>query len=110
VRTRLQLGENLVTDCILDPLHPSGALENSGAAFGILQEFGGIFTILALIVAIVIILYFPQIPRQDKFLRIALGLQLGGALGNLIDRLSQGYVTDFISVGSFPVLISPIQA
>ena len=103
VRTRLQLGEIWSPIASLTPYIRVVHWKNSGAAFGILQEFGGIFTILALIVAIVIILYFPQIPRRDKFLRLALGLQLGGALGNLIDRLSQGYVTDFISVGSFPV-------
>jgi signal peptidase II len=50
-----------------------------------------------------IIIYFPRIPREDWLLRLALALQLGGAVGNLIDRVTQGYVTDFISVGSFPV-------
>ncbi|MFN3307885.1 MAG: signal peptidase II, partial [Anaerolineales bacterium] len=74
-----------------------------GAAFGILQGFGGIFMVLAIVVALMIFVYFPQVPRRDWSLRLALGLQLGGALGNLIDRLRQGYVTDFISVGTFPV-------
>jgi signal peptidase II len=78
--------------------------KNSGAAFGMLQQFGGVFTVLAVLVAIAILYYFPQVPRQDWTLRVAMGLQFGGALGNLIDRVTQGgYVTDFISVGSFPV-------
>jgi signal peptidase II len=76
---------------------------NFGAAFGIFQNGALIFTILAIVVSILIIIYFPRIPRQEHLLRFALALQLGGALGNLIDRLTQGYVTDFVSVGKFPV-------
>lgn len=77
--------------------------KNTGAAFGMLPGFGDVFTILAVIVAIAILYYFPQVPRQDWPLRLAMGLQLGGAVGNLIDRLTIGWVTDFVSVGSFPV-------
>ncbi|OQX60872.1 MAG: signal peptidase II [Anaerolineaceae bacterium 4572_5.1] len=77
--------------------------QNTGAAFGIAQGKGLFFTILGIIVIGVIIWYFPQIPAKDFFLRLALGLQLGGAMGNLVDRLLRGYVTDFISVGSFAV-------
>jgi signal peptidase II len=77
--------------------------KNSGAAFGMLQDFSLVFTILAIIVSLVILYYFPQVPRQDWSLRLAMGLQLGGALGNLVDRLTQGFVTDFISVYNFPV-------
>ncbi len=79
---------------------------NTGAAFGILKGFGGVFTILAIVVAIAIIYYFPQVPRDEMTLRFALSLQLGGALGNLTDRLVRTYVTDFISIWNFPVLIS----
>lgn len=76
---------------------------NSGAAFGMLQGFGGVFTVLAILVSLAILYFFPQVPRNDWTLRLAMGLQLGGALGNLIDRLTIGDVTDFISVGTFPV-------
>jgi signal peptidase II len=76
---------------------------NTGAAFGIFQGFGNVFTILAIVVSIAILYYFPQVPRQDWTLRLAMGLQLGGAVGNLIDRLLFGTVTDFISVGNFAV-------
>ena len=76
---------------------------NTGAAFGIFQGLGGIFTIIAVIVSIAIIYYFPRVPAEDWTLRIAMGLQMGGALGNMIDRVSQGYVVDFISVGNFAV-------
>jgi signal peptidase II len=77
--------------------------KNSGAAFGMLPGFSDVFTILAIVVAIAIFIYYPQVPRGDWTLRLAMGMQLGGALGNLVDRLTQGYVTDFISVGTFPV-------
>ena len=77
---------------------------NSGAAFGILQGQSLLFTVLAFIVAGVILYYFPRVSPRDWTLRIAMGMQLGGALGNLIDRLTMGgHVTDFISVGSFAV-------
>jgi signal peptidase II len=46
----------------------------------------------------IIIYYFPRIPSSDSALRIALSLQLAGAIGNLIDRLYQGYVLDFIAL------------
>lgn len=77
--------------------------KNTGAAFGMLQNFNLVITILAIVVSVVIFYYFPRIPRGDWVLRLALCLQLGGAVGNLIDRLIQGYVTDYISVWNFPV-------
>lgn len=76
---------------------------NTGAAFGILQQFGGVFTILAILVTGAIIYYFPRVPREDWLIRTALGLQLGGAIGNLIDRLTIGHVTDFVSISRFAV-------
>ncbi len=78
-------------------------VSNTGVAFGLFKGMGGIFTILAIIVALAIVYYFPRVADEDWTLRLAMGLQLGGALGNLIDRLYQGFVTDFISVGNFPV-------
>lgn len=77
--------------------------KNTGAAFGLFQEGGSIFAVLAVVVATAILIYYPIIPRSDKLLRLALAMQLAGALGNLIDRLTLGAVTDFISVGNFPV-------
>lgn len=76
---------------------------NTGAAFGMFQDLSILFTILPFIVVGMIVYYFPQISRQDWPLRLALSMQCGGAIGNLIDRLNIGHVTDFISLGSFPV-------
>jgi signal peptidase II len=78
--------------------------KNTGAAFGMLQGYSLIFTVLAVVVAGLIIYYFPRLSPSDWPLRAALCLQLGGALGNLTDRLTKGgQVTDFISVGNFAV-------
>ncbi|MBP6015488.1 MAG: signal peptidase II [Candidatus Promineofilum sp.] len=72
---------------------------NSGAVFGLFQGTGMFFAILAVIVAGAIIYFNVTLPGRQWLLRLALGLQLGGALGNLTDRLRQGHVTDFIDVG-----------
>jgi signal peptidase II len=59
--------------------------------------------VLAIVIIALILIYFPMIPADDFFFRLALSLQMAGAAGNLIDRLYRGYVTDFVSVGRFPV-------
>lgn len=76
---------------------------NTGAAFGIFQGMNTVFMVLAFVIITLILIYFPSIPEEDFFFRLALSLQMAGAAGNLIDRLYRGYVTDFISVGRFPV-------
>jgi signal peptidase II len=76
---------------------------NSGAAFGMFQNGNVVFMTLAFIVIGAIIYYYPHVESEDWTLKAAMGLQLAGASGNLIDRLLMGKVTDFISVGSFPV-------
>jgi signal peptidase II len=78
-------------------------LSNTGVAFGMFQGMGTVFAILAIIISGAIIYYYPRITSEDWTLRVALCMQLGGALGNLIDRITQGYVTDFVSVGNFAV-------
>ena len=78
--------------------------KNTGAAFGMFQDMNPVFIVLSVLVSAVILYYFPQIPNQDWLVRLSMGMLLGGAIGNLVDRFRQGYVTDFISVGKFPVL------
>lgn len=76
---------------------------NTGVAFGMFQDNNLLFSILVSIIALMIIVYYPLLTEGDWFLRIALSMQLGGAVGNLIDRITIGHVTDFISVGNFAV-------
>jgi signal peptidase II len=76
---------------------------NTGVAFGMFQDMNLLFLLLAILVSGAIIYYFPHVPRSEWALRAALCLQLGGAAGNAVDRVTVGHVTDFISVGNFPV-------
>ena len=99
VRQNLALGEIYRPELWISQYARLIHLKNTGAANGMFQNFNKILAVFPFIVALAILYYFPRIPRQDWLIRLALGFYLGGALGNLIDRLTQGYVTDFISVG-----------
>ena len=103
VRTNLGFGEMWSPWPWLAPYARVVHISNTGAAFGMFQNMSMVFTILAIIVSVVILFYYPQISKEDWPLRLALGMQLGGAVGNLIDRVTIGSVTDFISVGTFAV-------
>lgn len=76
---------------------------NTGAAFGLFPGGSAIFAVIATVVAVIIIVYNYQLPGRQPWLRVALGFQLGGAMGNLIDRLRLGHVTDFLDFGPWPV-------
>ena len=105
VRINIPAGETWLPESLqwLSPYARIVHWYNTGAAFGIFKEGGMVFTVLAFIVIGAIIYYYPQVERSDWPLRLAMSMQLGGAIGNLIDRLTMGQVTDFISVGTFPV-------
>ena len=103
VRSKLELGEAWVPLPDVVPFLRIVHWKNTGAAFGIFPQASGIFTIIAILVSLAIIYYWSKIPSNQKILRLALALQLAGALGNLISRLTLGIVVDFIAVGNFPV-------
>ncbi len=75
-------------------------LHNTGAAFSFLANAGGwqrwFFTILAICVSFVLVLWLARLKSNQYGLASALALILGGALGNVIDRLNYGYVIDFL--------------
>lgn len=77
-------------------------MHNAGAAFSFLSDAGGwqrwFFSLVALLVSIGIVVWMKRLPSTQAWLAIALALILGGALGNLWDRMSLGYVVDFIQV------------
>ena len=76
---------------------------NTGSAFGILQGQNLPLIFISFIgIAVLLAIYFSQ-PRPGNLLRFSLGLMMGGAVGNLVDRLHQGWVTDFIDIGPWPV-------
>jgi signal peptidase II len=74
-------------------------VENRGAAFGLLQDQTAFFVFVGVLVIGVIAASYRYLPRSGFRLHLALGLQLGGAVGNLIDRVRQGYVVDFVDFG-----------
>lgn len=77
-------------------------MHNTGAAFSFLADQGGwqrwFFAALALGVSIVLAVWLYRLKAQKKWLALALSLVLGGAVGNLIDRVYYGYVIDFIDI------------
>ena len=106
VRVNIVLGDTWLPESLawLSPYARIVNWYNTGAAFGMFQNSSMVFRVLALIVICAIIYYFPQVDKKDWSLRLAMSMQLAGASGNLIDRLMHdGKVTDFISVGTFPV-------
>jgi signal peptidase II len=103
VRTNLAYGEFWSPWDWLTPFARIVHWYNTGVALGLFQDKNLLFTILVAIIALVIFIFYPKLTEGDWFLMIALGMQFGGSIGNLIDRISIGHVTDFISVGRFPV-------
>jgi signal peptidase II len=75
---------------------------NYGAAFSFLSDAGGwqrwLFTGLASVVTVVLVVWMFRLQATEKLTAAALGLIIGGAVGNLIDRIMNGYVVDFIDV------------
>ena len=77
-------------------------LHNTGAAFSFLSEAGGwqrwFFALMALVVSTAILIWLKRLPSTKVWLAVALALVLGGALGNVWDRIYFGYVVDFIDL------------
>lgn len=83
-------------------------VHNLGAAFSFLHDAGGwqrwFFTGIALVISVGIVVWLKKMPTAERFGAVALALVLGGAIGNVYDRIVHGYVIDFIAVmiGSYP--------
>ena len=73
--------------------------QNSGAAFGLLPERTTLLSVLSVVAVLAIVYYYRQIASNSSLVSATLGMQLGGAFGNLLDRIRQGYVVDFVDVG-----------
>lgn len=76
---------------------------NPGAAFGILEHQTVFFLAVAVILIVAVGYYYRRIPPGYLLLRIGIGLQVGGAAGNVIDRVKTGYVVDFLDFRVWPV-------
>ncbi len=75
---------------------------NEGAAFSFLADAGGwqrwFFTIVAGVISLVLMIWLWRLPNRSRLLPTAIALVLGGAIGNMVDRVRYGYVVDFIDV------------
>jgi signal peptidase II len=103
IRSNLAVGESLPETGFFQLTH----VQNTGSAFGLLKDQALPLTIVAFIGIAVLLFFVLFMHRRFPFLatmpaKLALGLSLGGTVGNLIDRLNHGYVTDFIDVGRWP--------
>ncbi|MCB9110527.1 MAG: signal peptidase II [Anaerolineales bacterium] len=76
-------------------------IQNRGASFGMFQNGNIFFIVLSLAVVTGIVYYVSHMEHSSMWMWVAAGLYLGGAVGNLIDRVTIGAVTDFVSVGTF---------
>ncbi len=103
IRSNLAVGQSIPERGFFQITH----IHNTGAAFGLFPGQSFPLTIVASAGIVLLLVYALFIRRRFPFLDkmpcwIALGLILGGTIGNLIDRLRFGYVSDFISVGIWP--------
>jgi signal peptidase II len=78
-------------------------VSNTGVAFGLFQGNSSFFVLLAVVVVCALWLYLRRLPHHADSVRLAVGLQIGGALGNVIDRIRIGHVTDFLDFQVWPV-------
>ena len=78
-------------------------IHNFGAGFGILQNQRILLVIISIAVAAFIFYYAKKVKEEETLLQLLLGFVLGGTIGNLIDRIFLGYVTDFFDFMIWPV-------
>jgi signal peptidase II len=77
-------------------------VRNTGSAFGLFQGSSSILKIIAIIAVCALAVYYVRAVKDDWIVGVALGLQVGGALGNIVDRFRHGFVVDWIHVPHFP--------
>jgi signal peptidase II len=98
-----QIAESMLTlyeSVYVMPLFDLTLLYNKGAAFSFLSDQDGwqrwFFTVLALVVTVVLTVWLWRLKQQEKWVAVALSLIIGGAVGNVIDRILFGHVIDFL--------------
>ncbi|HHT01594.1 MAG TPA: signal peptidase II [Firmicutes bacterium] len=88
---------------VLDGFFHLTYVQNPGAAFGILAERTTFFVMVTAAVVVLILFFAARQRGAGWTLRLALGMMLGGAMGNLLDRLRFGHVVDFLDFRIWPV-------
>lgn len=77
-------------------------VENKGVAFGMMENFQWLFILVTGIIMVALIVYLFKYKPTSKLLQVSFALIIGGGIGNLIDRIMQGYVVDYIQLAIFP--------
>ena len=77
--------------------------QNTGAAFGLFRDCGPLLSIVSLAFLLAVIVFGTTIPLSSRSTRLALGAGIGGAVSNILDRFTKGYVIDFIDFRVWPV-------
>lgn len=108
VATRLEEGQSWDIIPWLASIFRITHVTNTGVAFGLFQGLGDLFVVVAIVAIAAIVLYCRQLPDGQRAMQVALALALGGAVGNLADRLRQGFVTDFIDLRFWPLHEWPV--
>jgi len=103
VRDQIALGSEVYPIPFLAPFFRFTYWKNTGAAFGIFQNANLPLLILSILISGALIWIYFKSEDEPLVFRISLAMMLGGAIGNMIDRIRFGFVTDFIAVGRFPV-------
>jgi signal peptidase II len=109
VRTTLTPGVPWTPTPLLRPVLSFTYITNTGASFGLFPQLASVYALVAIAVGLAIIYFRTQLSYASLLVWVSLGLQLGGSLGNLVDRLlRQGQVTDFIDLNFWPLQEWPV--
>ena len=108
VESSLVIGQAYQPIPALAPFFQIVRSTNTGAAFGLLSGFGDVFLVIAVIVVIGMAIWYPRIPAEGHWRRIAVALISAGAIGNALDRIEDGHVVDFIYY-SIPGVIANVS-
>lgn len=76
-------------------------LENRGAAFGMFQQGTTVLALISIVIIVIGVVAMIRFAKHDLLLAASVALIIGGAVGNAIDRISRGYVVDYIAIGRF---------
>ena len=108
VVSNLELYESVQPIPALAPLFQLTRSSNTGAAFGILPMAGDVFLVIALGISAGMLWHFRSVSADSRLASFAIGMVIGGALGNIADRIQHGHVVDFIHY-QIPNLISNVS-
>lgn len=100
IQANMRLGESIP---ILPDIFHITYILNPGAAFGLFANQTFFFIALAVVMILAVVYFYPSIKKESMWIKVGIGLLLGGAIGNLIDRIQIGKVVDFFDFRIWPI-------